>query len=151
MIRWPTSAVATGDLSSPEWWSAGAWAASASVTTLPAPLFGDGATELSVQPDPRGQGWLEVQTVGFGAATLDVRSAPGFTGPWGGLSIVYTPPESSRPNVLVYAGKGHPELTGAPLVATYASNSTRLPTLVADTTLYYPRFVRVSWAAPTDR
>jgi len=53
--------------------------------------------------------------------------------------------------VLVYAGKGHPELTGAPLVATYASNSTRLPTLVADTTLYYPRFVRVSWAAPTDR
>jgi hypothetical protein len=45
------------------------------------------------------------------------------------------------PNVLVYAAKGHPELTGAPFIATYATNSTDLSTLVSDMSLYFPRFV----------
>jgi hypothetical protein len=144
LLRWPTAAVALGDLSSPDWWTPSGWAAHASLTELPAPLFADGATELSVQPDPGGAGWIELQTMGFGAATLDLRSAPSFSGPWGALSSVYTPPESRRPDVLVYAGKGHPELTGADLVATYAANSTSFASLVSDTSLYYPRFVRLS-------
>jgi hypothetical protein len=61
---------------------------------------------------------------------------------------VYTPPESQRPDTLVYAGKSHPELTGTGngnvIVATYASNSTSVASLVADTSLYYPRFVRLA-------
>jgi hypothetical protein len=145
MLRWPTSAVDQGDLSAPEWWTPSGWVAHASLTALPAPLFADGAPELSVQPDPRAAGWLEVQTDGFGAATLDVRTAPNFAGPWGPLAVVYTPPESARPGVLVYAGKGHPEQQGAQLVATYASNAASFAALVGDTSLYYPRFVRVNW------
>jgi hypothetical protein len=144
LVRWPTPAVASGDLSSPEWLTPSGWVPEAALTALPVPVFADGATELSVQPDPRGSGWLEVQTVGFGAATLDMRRAPALGGPWGSAAPVYLPPESSRSGVLVYAGKGHPELQGAPLVTTYASNSTSFRTLVADTTLYYPRFVRIA-------
>jgi Domain of unknown function (DUF4185) len=144
LVRWPTSAVAQGDLSAPEWWTPSGWVTQAALTGLPSPLFADGATELSVQPDARVAGWIEVQTVGFGAATLDIRSAPAFVGPWGPLGVVYTPPESQRPGVLVYAGKGHPELAGADVVATYAANSTSFASLVSDTSLYYPRFVRVS-------
>ena len=122
-------------------------AATSSLSAAPAPLFADGSTELSVQPDPRGAGWIEVQTVGFGAATLDLRSAEGLSGPWGSLAAIYSPPESRRSGVLVYAGKGHPELYGAQLVATYASNSSRFATLVSENSLYYPRFVRVNWSA----
>jgi hypothetical protein len=151
LVRWPTAAVLQGDLSAPAWWTPSGWVAQSSLTAAPAPLFADGATELSVGPDPRGSGWMEVQTVGFGAATLDIRSAPAFTGPWGPALVAYTPPEDSRPDILVYAGKAHPELTGAPLVATYATNSTSFSALVADTTLGYPRFVRVAFqASPGD-
>jgi hypothetical protein len=145
LVRWPTADALQGDLSSPAWWTASGWVAQSSLTASPAPLFADGAPELSVSPDPRGAGSIEVQTVGFGAATLDIRSAPAFTGPWGPAFVAYTPPESSRSGVLVYAGKAHPELTGAALVATYASNSTSFSTLVADTTLGYPRFVRLAF------
>jgi hypothetical protein len=145
LVRWPAAAVAQGDLSAPSWWTPSGWVAQSSLTAPPAPLFADGATELSVGPDPRGAGWLEVQTLGFGAATLDIRSAPAFTGPWGPALVAYTPPEDSRPDILVYAGKAHPELTGAALVATYAANSTTFSTLAADTALYYPRFVRLSF------
>jgi hypothetical protein len=42
-----------------------------------------------------------------------MRTAPDVTGPWPSPVTVYTPPESSRSGVLVYAAKGHPELTGA--------------------------------------
>ncbi len=146
LVRWPTSAVARGNLSTPEWWTPAGWVTQSSLSAAPAPLFTDGSTELSVQPDPHGAGWIEVQTVGFGAATLDIRSAQGLSGPWGSLAAIYSPPESQRSGVLVYAGKGHPELHGAELVATYASNSSTFATLVRETSLYYPRFVRVSWA-----
>jgi hypothetical protein len=146
LVRWPAAAVASGDLRAPAWWTPSGWAAHDALAVLPPPLFRDGAPELSVQPDRRGAGWLEVQTTGFGAATLDVRRAPELTGPWSPLATVHTPPESARAGVLVYEGKGHPELVGAQLVATYASNASDFATLVTDATLYYPRFVRVDWS-----
>jgi hypothetical protein len=153
LVRWPAAAVADGDLSAPEWWTPSGWVPHArrertpTTTSVPhaaAPVFADGSTELSVQPDPHGGGWIEVQAIGFGAATLSLRSAPDLVGPWGPLQALYRPPESARPDVLVYAGKGHPELAGADLVVTYATNSTSFAALVADTSLYYPRFVRVT-------
>ena len=54
-------------------------------------------------------------------------------------------PESQLQDAFVYAGKAHPELIGADLVATYAANSFDFSELVADPSLYYPRFVRVSY------
>jgi len=145
LIRWPASYVARGDLTSPEWWTPSGWVAQSTLTSRPHALVADGSTELRVQPDPRGSGWLEVQAVGFGAATLALRTAPDFAGPWGPLALFYTPPESTRAGVLVYAGKSHPELLGSQIVATYASNSTSFSALVSDTSLYYPRFVRAKW------
>jgi hypothetical protein len=147
LVRYPATSVARADLSQPEWWSASGWVAHASLASAPPALFADGATELSVQRDPRGAGWVELQTVGFGAATLELRASPDLVGPWGALGAIYTPPESHRAGALVYAGKGHEELRGADLVATYSSNASDVATLVADETLYYPRFVRVDFAA----
>jgi hypothetical protein len=144
LLRWPVQAVARGDLSAPEWWTATDWAPQATLTVLPLPLFTNGAMELSVQPEPGSEGWLEMQTVGFGAASLDFRCAPSLMGPWGPPSVIYTPPESQRFGVLVYAGKGHPELKGADLVATYVANRTSFAELVNDTSVYYPRFVRIT-------
>jgi hypothetical protein len=45
--------------------------------------------------------------------------------------------------VHVYAGKGHPQLSGDGLVCTYAQIALKCDRTLDDETLYYPRFVRV--------
>jgi hypothetical protein len=56
--------------------------------------------------------------------------------------MVYRPPEYYRPKVMIYAAKAHPELTGADLVLTYATNTFEFAEQLTDTLIYYPRFLR---------
>jgi len=60
------------------------------------------------------------------------------------MSDVYLPPEAAQRDVLLYAARAHPELEGASLVITYASNGLDFARVVADRSLYFPRFVRVA-------
>jgi hypothetical protein len=52
--------------------------------------------------------------------------------------------------VLTYAAKAHPELRspalGGAVAVTYATNNLRFDALVADTSLYFPRFVKLDVA-----
>jgi hypothetical protein len=103
----------------------------------------DGATEMSVSMARGRAGLVAIQTRGFGATTIAARYAERPEGPWTSMSDVFRPPESDRREAFVYAAKGHPELEGADLVVTYAANAWDFAELVADDTLYYPRFVRL--------
>jgi hypothetical protein len=95
----------------------------------------DGAPELSVQADGVLAPFVMVQTEGVGAATLALRTAPAPEGPWSDVESFFRPPESREAGQGdVYAGKAHPGLSGADIVATYVPAS-----------LYFPRFVRVSY------
>ncbi|HEV8325568.1 MAG TPA: DUF4185 domain-containing protein [Myxococcota bacterium] len=151
LLRWPAGPAFAGDLSAPSWWcgDAGGWSAPVAVGAAPAcapvPVFGDGQTELSVHEETALGRFLEVQTRGFGATTLALRSAPALEGPWSALDEFFRPPESDRAGAFVYAGKAHPELLGADLAVTYVANGDGVFT---DETLYYPRFVRLTFAAP---
>jgi hypothetical protein len=58
--------------------------------------------------------------------------------------MVYRPPEYYRPNVMIYAAKAHPELTGGDLNLTYATNTFDLAEQLTDSLIYYPRFVRLT-------
>ncbi len=98
-------------------------------------------TEFSVHRRSDGS-WLAVHTVGFGATSIGVRSAPAPTGPWSQACLAFMPPDSAKPGAFVYAAKAHPELAGGSLVVTYATNGT-LSQVVNEMSLYYPRFVRV--------
>jgi len=128
-------------------------AATSSAAELPreledARVLADGLQRLAVAGlvearHARGDPWLAVHSVGFGATSIAVRSAPAPEGPWSPACAVFTPPDSTKPTVLVYAAKAHPELLGGSLVATYATNSTDLATLANDMSVYFPRFVRV--------
>ena len=102
-----------------------------------------GATELSLSKS--GDTYVVVVADGFGAAHVDMRTAPSPAGPWSAPTLVYAPPEGAKPNALVYSAKAHPELTAphGELVATYCTNNTDLGTLVDDMSIYFPRFVRV--------
>jgi hypothetical protein len=144
-VRWRAADVRRGLLTHPEWWAGErfGWVADSSRTAR-RPVFEPGQSELSIHLDPVTQQFLEVQTAGFGAADVVMRAARSLTGPWSGTRMLYRPPEYYRPNVMIYAAKAHPELTGADLIVTYATNSFRFADHVSDSLLYYPRFVRLT-------
>jgi hypothetical protein len=137
--RLSTQSAASGNLNHLQWWTGTGWQSSAS---LRKPLIHDAGTETSVQRDPQGAGFLEVNSQGFGASDIVLRRAPHIEGPWSAPTILYRPPESDAPDPFVYAGKSHPELKGADLILTYVANGPD-EKLATDMSLYFPRFVKV--------
>lgn len=84
---------------------------------------------------------MNSNVLGWQPAALGASS---ILGPWHALAwqgLAITPPQS-----LLYALKVHPELQGAPLVFTYASNTLDERRLLADQGYYYPRFLRAQLA-----
>jgi hypothetical protein len=143
--RWTVEDVRRGHLMKPEWWAGDriGWVPDSSGTPR-WPLFENGQSELSVHADPDTQRFLAVHTKGFGPADVMMRAAPSLTGPWTAPQMVYRPPEYRRPNVMIYAAKAHPHLTGADLVLTYARNTFEFAEHLTDSRTYYPRFVRLT-------
>lgn len=148
LLRWSCDDFASGQLSAPEWYTDGAWIAHAALDREPTAVILRGHTEFSVHRSADGR-FGYVQSEGFGASTVVARTADRPEGPWSPPVELFRPEESDRPGVLVYAAKAHPELEGAPLVVTYATNTTDFGALVRDESLYYPRFLRLALPAAT--
>ncbi len=129
--RLPAAEAARGDLSGLQWWSGDGWGGE------PAVIVDDGHTEFTVHR--RGEKFVLTAMVG---RSLGLRTAPAPQGPWSEPVAVFVPEEAARADAFVYAGKAHPELAGADLVATYVSIGTADVTL-KDDSLYYPRFARI--------
>ena len=94
---------------------------------------------------------MYVDSQGFGATTIGIRTARALTGPWSAATSVFTPPEDDEPNPFVYAGKAHPMLTthepGANLVVTYADNSFTFSDLLDPAraqSLYWPHVAELA-------
>ena len=145
VARWTFDDVVAGDLLRPEWWAGGdyGWVADDSMSPR-WPVFNGGQTEMTFHFDDVSGKYLAVQTVGFGAASLAMRYAEHLTGPWSRSQQVFEPPEKSRANVMIYAGKAHPQLSGADLVLSYATNTTEFAEHLSDSDIYYPQFVRLA-------
>ena len=141
-LRIPAAELARGELAGLELWD-GAWTR-ASAASRPIPVLADAAPECSVHFDRAARRYVHVRSLGFGATTLAIATAERLTGPWSEPAVLFRPPECDRERPFVYAGKAHPELRGADLVATYATNSFDFAEAVRDTSLYYPRFVRLT-------
>ena len=143
LLRWRRTQAEAGNLAHPEWWQdPTGWIPDSALTGTPTPLFREAQTEFSVHRDQDSGVYLSFQSLGFGQAVLGMRAASALTGSWQLRDTVYVPPETARSDILIYAGKAHPELQGADLILTYATN---LPfsRQRTDTTIYYPRFVRL--------
>jgi hypothetical protein len=150
LVRYPLRAFAQSNLSSAAWWlgETKGWLATKRVgKSGPAFVLDDAGAEASIHWDARLQAFVHVASYGFGAATIGVRTAPALTGPWSAPRMAYRPPESDAPRPFVYAGKAHPELTGAPgLLVTYVANAFEpqaLMTPEGERDLYWPRFVAI--------
>jgi hypothetical protein len=146
LVRWRETDLAAGRLDDAEWWAGKrGWVPAARLAGSPTAILDDAGAESSLTFDEELERWVHVRTEGFGPAIVVVSFAPEITGPWSRPTRVYRPPESDRPDANVYAAKGHPELAGADLVVTYATNTmARDATLLRDESIYYPRFVRLS-------
>ena len=170
-LRWPVARIGAG-LHDPEWWCGTGWAADA---TRAVPVVESPATEFTVHRDGDGfvlteaAGWLAgvdgvralrplqalkryprssqlLTRLGLLKVSVSVRRAPAPEGPWSAPVRVFTPRVAS--DVLVYAGKAHPQL-GGDLVCTYAQIARTADRTLDDDALYYPRFVRVRISADT--
>jgi hypothetical protein len=137
--RWSVDTLAQGKLDALQWWSGKRWDASASNRQ---PIQYATGTETSIQPDPSGPGFIEVDSKGFGASDIVMQRAQNLEGPWSTPQKIYRPPESDAPDAFVYAGKSHAELKGADMVLTYVANGPG-EKVARDMSLYFPRFVKV--------
>jgi len=146
LCRWSLDSAGLGHLLNPEWWCGdkAGWVSHSNMKHSPEVILKNGATEFSVWYDSSLNKFFQVQTIGFGQAQVALRQAEQITGPWSEPETIYDPPENKTPNVMIYAGKGHPYLHGADVILTYATNAPE-SLIVADTCLYYPRFVRVNY------
>jgi hypothetical protein len=145
VARWPLAKAGKGDVREPEFWGGQdvGWVADSS-GSLSRPIFDDGQSELTVHPDERSRQFVAVQSSGFGPADIVMRVASKLTGPWSPMQMLYRPPEYVKPNIMIYSAKAHPQLSGAGLVLTYSTNSFEFADHFTDTTIYYPRFVRLA-------
>jgi len=144
LLRWPVSEAMAGRLSSPRWWcgASDGWQENPAHRQI---VIRDAGSDFSVQRVPHGVGFIEVNTAGFGATTIVFRRAPCPEGTWSKPQKLYRPPESDAPDAFVYGGKAHPELSGADLIVTYTANGSD-ERLATDMSIYFPRFVRVTFS-----
>lgn len=110
------------------------------------PVFSNAPAEGSVSWQPLLNKYVFVYTDGIGG-NIVMRTADAPQGPWSTPTSIYQCPEMSiSPNVICYAGKGHPELSDTnELLISYASNSLSFTEVLDDTRLYFPRFIRVTF------
>ncbi len=134
-----------GDLSHGEFFSDGQWLAAATFVGPPPAIFTLGAPESSVHYDAHSQRFMMVQTEGFGATTLALRTAPEPEGPWSEAVSFYRPPESFEEGAFVYAGKAHPEIGGGGLAVSYVPSRFEDDPRPSPADYYFPHFVRVSF------
>lgn len=139
VARLGVETLARDNLGPLEWWTGAGWQKDASRRR---PIQLAAGTDTSVQRDPGGAGFLEINSRGFGATDIVMRRAENLVGPWSAPTLIYRPPESDAPDAFVYAGKSHAELKGADLILTYASNGPD-EKVAKDMSLYFPRFVKV--------
>lgn len=137
LLRWPLAALHQASLPAPE-----AWTGSGFGRGPPAAIVSSAAMELSAQRDPASGHIVMVYSQGFGAAPLVERIAARPEGTFSQAITLYRP--AVRPRQLAYAGKAHPQLTGAGLVLTYVVNSTDGDAVLWDERIYYPKFVKVT-------
>jgi len=106
------------------------------------------ANEYSVSYLPAMGKYIVVYSDGGSIDNIAARFAPNPWGPWGDPVSLYRCPEASwYENIICYAAKGHPDISGASdeLIVSYIANSIDFETMVSDARLYRPRFIRVKF------
>jgi hypothetical protein len=136
LLRFTKSNAKVGNFTKPQWWTGSQYV----VDGQPATLW-DPSTQYSVHALPSGEHLAIMGGIAYGPGLF--ATAPDRSGPFSPFQTFYVPPESSwggdGGGVLNYLWHAHPQLTGAPVVATYSTHGLNV---LQDESPYYPKFVR---------
>lgn len=140
VARVPTNHVA--DFSAWRYFADGQWDADYRKATG---IAGGMATEYSVSFLPKLGQYVLVYTERGMSPRIQVRTSPTPWGKWSDPVTVYQCPEmSEKKGVFCYAAKAHPSQAGDDaLMISYVVNAYSVPQVMADASLYWPRFVRL--------
>lgn len=154
LARWPLKQFQqeNPDLSTPEWWThKHTWVPDNKLRKAkPKVLWNKQQTEFTVtklEKELYVMFQAYPQNGYIGNANLVARVSKSLTGPWSKMFVIYQKlyrKKSCPKDIMVYAGKYHPELTGASYVFTYATNTQTMETLWDHQTIYYPSFLKIT-------
>jgi len=147
LARWLKKSVGSTDTISSEWWCGEelGWQVLADDLSRARPVISDASHQFHIQFLPEQNKHVLVEGWGFPTQVLSMRSADTLTGTWSERTIIFRPEERYRPGVYVHGIGVHPGLQGADIIATYNVNHEIFSQQLVDTTVLYPRFVRINF------
>lgn len=142
LFRFEMTKLLQGDVDDFEWLVNNSWTRQVSKEPVESSLF-IGQTEFSVHYDDALKKFVQVQTYGFGKASIGYRLADQLQGPWSEPVMVYTP-TLNHPKEFVYTANAHPEVKSAGLVITYNINNQDFKELLNNEEIYFPKVITLS-------
>jgi DNA-binding winged helix-turn-helix (wHTH) protein len=149
LARWLQEETGVKGSLSTEWWCGEelGWLALDNDLSTARPVINDASNEFRIQFLPAQNKYILVEGWGFPKQVLNIRSADTLTGTWSERNIIYRPEERNRLNVYSYGIRAHPGLQGADIVATYDVEHEIFIEAALDTSVLYPRFVRINFGS----
>lgn len=146
VLRWKIQDFFRGNIENAEWWdSIIGWVSQRDLRELPSPIEAAAGPEASLHYEAAKRKWMIVRSMGFGDSRIGAWYADTVEGPWSNPEIIFNPSEGKIDGVLVYSAKSHPEISSKDFLAvTYSTNTLDFTRLVKDSSLYYPRFIRIA-------
>lgn len=139
LLRFEIDQLLNGNFAEASWWVNDRWVTGLEKEPLHAPLF-EGQTEFSVHYQPALDQYIQIQTYGFGHASIGYRLADQPEGPWSAPVIFYKPSLEDQQE-FVYSANAHPELITEGILITYNINNFDFGKLVHNEDIYFPKFI----------
>ena len=143
LLRFENDKLTQGDLLEMEWWVENAWTKEVYEEPKQAALF-SGQTEFSVHFEPELGKFIQIQTYGFGQASIGYRLADQLQGPWSDPVIFYSP-KLNHEKEFSYTANAHPELKSKGMLVTYNVNNFDFGRLLNDESIYFPNLVKLKF------
>lgn len=141
LLRFPIDKISEGDISGLEWWNEDSWTTRKEKNPVLSPLF-IGQTEFSVHYQENIHHYVQIQTYGFGAASIGYRLAERPEGPWS-QPVIFYQTQLKSPKGFVYSANAHPEITNDGILVTYNINNGNFNELMKNENIYFPKFISV--------
>lgn len=141
LLRFEKRKLMNGDLSNLEWWTNNEWSDKVNEEPKSSSLF-IAQTEFSVHYDQDLKKFIQIQTYGFGTASIGYRLAEQLYGPWSEPVLFYTPLLQEEKE-FVYTANAHPEYNSDELIITYNINNEDFQRLISNEDIYFPKIIKL--------
>ncbi len=143
LLRFDKRELINGELSNIEWRINNVWTDKVYEEPKSSSLF-IGQTEFSVHYDKELKKFIQIQTYGFGEASIGYRLADQLYGPWSKPVLFYTP-SLKDDKEFVYTANAHPEYKSDELIVTYNINNGDFGRLLSNEKIYFPRIIKLKF------